>query len=79
MTKITQMACSACGYAYSKARSTSRDEHGSIRRQRICLRCNSNFTTYEIPASDHAILAALRKWRRADNVLTNVTVQNGAA
>lgn len=78
MSNTAQMACSSCGYAYSRARSTRRHADGSVRRDRICLKCEGMFATFEVTASDHAILSALRKWASFDNRQFNSQSENAA-
>lgn len=78
MNRMTQMRCPKCGYAYSKARSTKRCDDDSMRRDRICLKCEAMFATYEIPANDYRVLAALRKWRPFDNPEITSPSENAA-
>jgi len=62
MNTTTQMRCPYCRHAYSKSISTNRSRDGdSSRRQRLCLKCGHNFVTYEITATEYAMLQAIRK------------------
>ena len=61
----TQMSCAHCGYAYSTYITTNRTRDSqSIRRGRKCLNCHHGFVTYEIRASDYALLQALKKYAK---------------
>lgn len=78
MNRMTQMRCPKCGYAYSKARSSKRCADSSMRRDRICLKCEGTFATYEITAGDYRVLAALRKWHADDNRKITLPSENAA-
>lgn len=65
MSRTTQFPCPACGYAYSRATSTTKARSGvDVRRHRTCERstCRAGFVTYEIKASDYEFLRAARRF-----------------
>lgn len=65
MTRIAQFPCPRCGYAYSKAVSTTKARSGvDTRRQRTCEKpgCKTGFVTYEVAASDYEFLQAARRF-----------------
>lgn len=78
MSNTAQMSCPNCGYAYSKARSTRRHNDGSVRRDRLCLKCHGFFATFEVTARDHQILSDLRKWSSDDNRTITSARENAA-
>ena len=66
MSLTSQYACPACNYAYTKATTTNRARSGvDTRRRRVCLSCKTGFVTYEIGASDYALMQSMREWLRS--------------
>jgi transcriptional regulator NrdR family protein len=68
LNHVAMMACPKCGYAYSKAIDTNRAKTMTeVRRNRSCLKCSSQFITYEIIASDYAMLQSFRRWTKEES------------
>jgi len=66
MSMTTQFPCPSCGYVYTKTTGTNRSRsEREIRRKRTCLQCKEGFITYEILASDYALLQSFRKWGKS--------------
>lgn len=71
MSRISQFPCPRCGYAYSRATTTTKARSGvDTRRQRTCEKptCGSGFVTYEIKADDYEFLQAARRFMENNSV-----------
>ena len=67
--RIAQVPCPACGYAYTKVKTTNVID-GQYRRTRACLRPPVNrgegvcpgFITWEVTAEEMAMLRQIKLW-----------------
>lgn len=57
---FANVPCEKCGCTTTQVIYTGHSRVGSTRRRRKCTRCAHGFITYEISATDFALLKAVR-------------------
>lgn len=76
--RFSSVACPSCGHGLTKTvstRSFTKDYGRGYRRVRACCKCTKTFPTYEISASEHKLLVAIKK-TVADHTSKEVEEEN---